>query len=95
MSAGYCRLHYIRNWQEIVRERKQKARSKLSEYVEHLSEKHGSDFVEVLQGEMGEGGDMKKRLHGFGFREEFETGEHSPFAATGVKELITGMESDD
>ena len=94
-TSGFCRLHYIKNWREIVQERKLKAREKLSKFVEGMSERYGDDYVEVLQDTMGSDEQLKNRLHEFGFREEFESGDKNPFEATAVRELLSGLNSDD
>ena len=94
-TTEFCRLHYIKNWKEIVRERREKAREKLTQYVESLSEKYPDEYVDMLETDLGDETVLKKRLHEFGFREELEEGAKNPFEATEVKDLLEDMEMED
>ncbi len=88
----FCRMHYIKNWREIVRERREKAREKLTRYVENVTEKYPDDFNDILESDFADEETLKKRLHEFGFKEEFEEGAKNPFGATDVKDLMDDMD---
>lgn len=48
-TAGYCRLHYLRNWQKIQKEKKKKAAKNLNRYVESILKRHPDKYVEEIK----------------------------------------------
>lgn len=51
-TAGYCRLHYLKNWKDIKSKKQKQAAERLNKYIEHIVEKHPDKYVEVLKKEI-------------------------------------------
>lgn len=91
----FCRLHYLKNWKEIVEERRTKAREALNKYVENLHERHPDDFMDVLKSDIEDEEVFKSRLNTMGFKQELEGGKDSPFDADTVDELLDELDFDE
>lgn len=48
-TAGYCRLHYLKNWKKIKDAHKQKAAKKLNSYIENIVKKHPERYMEIIK----------------------------------------------
>lgn len=48
-SKGYCRLHYIQNWQQIKLDNKARAERRLNAYIDKLSKKYPQDYVDKIR----------------------------------------------
>ncbi len=48
-TAGYCRLHYLKNWKKIKERRRQAAARKLNAYIESVVKKHPDRYMEVIK----------------------------------------------
>lgn len=48
-TSGYCRLHYLKNWQKIKKADKERAAKRLNAYVEAVCKKHPEKYVEVIK----------------------------------------------
>lgn len=95
LSDGYCRLHYIKNWQEIIQSRKMQARKNLNKYIESISERYPEDFMDRLRDDLGNDSKFKNRLRELGFREEYESGSENPFQAENLNEFVDGLKFDE
>lgn len=51
-TAGFCRLHYLKNWKNIKREQQEKAAKKLNRYIEAICRKHPDKYIEVIKDEI-------------------------------------------
>lgn len=72
-TTGYCRLHYLRNWQKIQKEKKKKAAKNLNRYVESILKRHPDRYVE----------EIKKDIRSHTFPERIESefgGEEEPWS---------------
>ncbi|MBI4041621.1 MAG: hypothetical protein HY390_07130 [Deltaproteobacteria bacterium] len=49
---GYCRLHYIAQWQTHKNEAKQKNEKILNQYVRVLTKKYPDSYLEVLRSDL-------------------------------------------
>ncbi|NUM89415.1 MAG: hypothetical protein HUU37_09450 [Bdellovibrionales bacterium] len=49
LMAGYCRLHYIKNWRRIKRKEAILASGQLNNYVEELVSKYPDKYLEVIR----------------------------------------------
>lgn len=48
-SAGYCRLHYIKNWKKIKRKDVILKEGKLNQYIEELVAKYPEKYIEAIR----------------------------------------------
>ncbi len=48
-TAGFCRLHYLRNWKLIKTEQQRKSAERLNKYVERMTREHPSRAVEEIK----------------------------------------------
>ncbi|MFN7685965.1 MAG: hypothetical protein ACK5QT_11210 [Oligoflexia bacterium] len=48
-SAGYCRLHYIKNWKKIKRKDVILKEGKLNQYIEELVGKYPEKYIEAIR----------------------------------------------
>lgn len=48
-TAGYCRLHYLKNWKRIKKGHKEKAAKRLNAYIEHVVKKHPDRYMEIIK----------------------------------------------
>jgi hypothetical protein len=48
-SAGYCRLHYIKNWKKIKRKEVILKEGKLNQYIEELVSKYPEKYIEAIR----------------------------------------------
>ena len=48
-SAGYCRLHYIRNWRQIKTREILLAEGKLNRFLEELVSKYPGKYLEAIR----------------------------------------------
>lgn len=59
-TAGYCRLHYLKNWKRIKSQERKRAARRLNKYVEGVIRRHPKRYIEIIKD------DIKKdkfRLH--------------------------------
>ena len=49
LIAGYCRLHYIKNWRRIKRKEAILASGQLNNYVEELVKKYPDKYLDVIR----------------------------------------------
>lgn len=48
-TAGYCRLHYIKNWKKIKRKEQILSEGKLNQYIEELVLKYPDKYIEAIR----------------------------------------------
>lgn len=48
-TAGYCRLHYIKNWKKIKRKELILREKKLNQYIEELVSKYPDKYIEAIK----------------------------------------------
>ena len=48
-TAGYCRLHYIKNWRKIKRKELILREKKLNQYIEELVSKYPDKYIEAIK----------------------------------------------
>lgn len=48
-TAGFCRLHYLRNWKQIKTELQRKSAERLNKYVERMTREHPTRLVEEIK----------------------------------------------
>ena len=54
LTAGYCRLHYIKNWKKIKRKELILREKKLDQYIEELVSKYPDKYLEAIRGDLAE-----------------------------------------
>ncbi len=60
LIAGYCRLHYIKNWRRIKRKEAILASGQLNNYVEELVSKYPDKYLEVIRQDLASEKDWAK-----------------------------------
>lgn len=48
-TAGYCRVHYLKNWRRIKKEQQERAAKRLNRYIEAIYHKHPKKYIEVIK----------------------------------------------
>ena len=51
-TAGYCRVHYLKNWKTIKKEQQERAAKRLNRYIEAICKKHPKKYIEVIKDEI-------------------------------------------
>ncbi len=54
-TGGYCRLHYLKNWRRIKREKRARAAKRLNAYVERLIRKNPEGYLDDIRRDLREG----------------------------------------
>ncbi len=48
-TAGFCRLHYLKNWKKIKSTEKRRAAKNLNSYIENVCHRHPDHYMEVIK----------------------------------------------
>ncbi|OFZ21974.1 MAG: hypothetical protein A2X94_16080 [Bdellovibrionales bacterium GWB1_55_8] len=62
-SAGYCRLHYIKNWKKIKRKELILKEKKLNQYIEELVVKYPDKYIEAIRQDLANDKDFAKVIY--------------------------------
>jgi hypothetical protein len=62
-SAGYCRMHYIKNWKKIKRKEVILKEGKLNKYIEELVAKYPDKYIEAIRQDLANDKDFAKVIH--------------------------------
>jgi hypothetical protein len=62
-SAGYCRLHYIKNWKKIQRKVLILKEGKLNQYIEELVAKYPDKYIEAIRQDLANDKDFAKVIY--------------------------------
>lgn len=62
-TAGYCRLHYIKNWKKIKRKEIILKEGKLNQYIEELVAKYPDKYIEAIRQDLASDKDFAKVIH--------------------------------
>jgi hypothetical protein len=62
-SAGYCRLHYIKNWKKIKRKEVILREKKLNQYIEELVAKYPDKYIEAIRQDLANDKDFAKVIY--------------------------------
>jgi hypothetical protein len=92
-TAGYCRLHYIKNWKRIKRKELILAEKKLDQYIEELISKYPDKYVEAIRQDLGTEKEFSKVINDLELDESIDD-----FESEGDSETITEsirIETDD
>lgn len=88
-SAGYCRLHYIKNWKKIKRKEVILREGKLNQYIEELVAKYPDKYIEAIRHDLASDKDFAKVIYDLDLDEsldEFDTdGENSDHIIDSIK----------
>ncbi len=96
LTDHYCRLHYIKNWQEIIDGRRAKARANLNKYVDTLAEKYPTDYIERIRDDLSNEKNFHNRLQELGFRKELEgSATDNPFQIDNIDDLVQALKFDE
>ena len=62
-TAGYCRLHYIKNWRKIKRKEIILKEGKLNVYIEELVAKYPEKYLEAIRNDLTNDKEFAKVIH--------------------------------
>jgi hypothetical protein len=62
-TAGYCRLHYIKNWKKIKRKELILKEGKLNQYIEELVAKYPDKYIEAIRQDLANDKDFAKVIY--------------------------------
>lgn len=62
-TAGYCRLHYIKNWKKIQRKQLILKEGKLNQYIEELVLKYPDKYIEAIRQDLANDKDFAKVIY--------------------------------
>ena len=62
-TAGYCRLHYIKNWKKIKRKELILKEKKLNQYIEELVAKYPDKYIEAIRQDLENDKDFAKVIY--------------------------------
>ncbi len=62
-TAGYCRLHYIKNWRKIKRKEMILREKKLNQYIEELVSKYPDKYLESIRMDLADEKAFGKVIH--------------------------------
>lgn len=62
-TAGYCRLHYIKNWKKIKRKELILKEKKLNQYIEELVAKYPDKYIEAIRQDLANEKDFAKVIN--------------------------------
>jgi hypothetical protein len=62
-SAGYCRMHYIKNWKKIKRKEVILKEGKLNQYIEELVTKYPDKYIEAIRQDLANDKDFAKVIY--------------------------------
>lgn len=62
-TAGYCRMHYIKNWKKIKRKELILKEKKLNQYIEELVAKYPDKYIEAIRQDLANDKDFAKVIH--------------------------------
>lgn len=62
-SAGYCRMHYIKNWKKIRRKAVILQEGKLNQYIEELVAKYPDKYIEAILQDLSNDKDFAKVIY--------------------------------
>lgn len=54
-TAGYCRLHYLRNWKRLKEEKQKVSAERLNKYVDRMSRRFPGRYVDEIKKELRRG----------------------------------------
>ncbi|OFZ54446.1 MAG: hypothetical protein A2428_01695 [Bdellovibrionales bacterium RIFOXYC1_FULL_54_43] len=62
-AAGYCRLHYIKNWKKVKRKELILKEKKLNQYIEELVAKYPDKYIEAIRQDLANDKDFAKVIY--------------------------------
>jgi len=62
-TAGYCRLHYIKNWKKIKRKEVILREKKLNQYIEELVSKYPDKYIEAIRADLADEKSFSKVIY--------------------------------
>lgn len=85
-TAGFCRLHYLKNWKKIQTDRKRKAAKNLNKYIESIVRSNPDRAQNALKAnlrdeptfersmdEVFSGDSLRQTMVDLGYREDIDT----------------------
>ena len=96
-SAGYCRLHYIKNWKKIKRKEVILKEGKLNQYIEELVAKYPEKYIEAIRLDLANDKEFAKVIVDLDLDEndeDFEGEGTAPDGDVGIDSLKREFEED-
>ncbi len=94
-TAGFCRLHYIKNWKKIKRKETILKEGRLVEYIEELVRKYPEKYIEAIRADLSSDKEFSKVVHDLELDEGIEDFEGDAEGVEGVIDTIKRGEIDD
>lgn len=91
-SAGYCRLHYIKNWKRIKRREAILKEGKLNRYIEELVAKYPDKYIEAIRQDLAADKDFSKVVTELELEEALDN--YDAEDAESIDSLIEGIKRD-
>lgn len=93
-TAGFCRLHYLKNWKALQLEQKQRAAKKLNGYIESICRSHPENYVDVLKKEIRSPKFDKSVAENFGRDDNEDNPFNEPTFEEDVEKLLKELKVD-
>lgn len=61
-TAGYCRLHYLKNWKQIRTEKKRKAAKNLNKYIDNILRNNPDKAANSLKENLRDEGTLERSM---------------------------------
>ena len=87
-TAGFCRLHYLRNWKKIKSAEKRRAAKNLNAYIESVCKKHPERYMDVIKKDIRSPRFEKYVEETFGYDDEAEDIFDEPTYEEEIEKLI-------
>lgn len=87
-TAGYCRLHYLKNWKNIKSTEKRRAAKNLNAYIQSVCRKYPDRYMEVIKKDLRSPHFDKYIEENFGYDDEAEDIFNEPTYEEEVERLI-------
>ena len=93
-TAGYCRIHYLKNWKKIKESQKKKAVENLNRYIDHIMSKNPDGYVDAIREDLRNQDQFAKKVDSYFTDDEY----HDLLEELGVADvnkIIVGLKIDD
>lgn len=93
-TAGYCRMHYLRNWKQIKEKQKKKAVENLNKYIDHIMSKNPDGYVDAIREDLRNFGQFTRKADSY-FADDEYNDVMEEMGAEDVERIIDTLKIDD
>lgn len=93
-TAGFCRMHYLRNWKQIKEKQKKKAVENLNKYIDHIMSKNPDGYVDAIREDLRNHGQLSRKADSYFADDEY----HDVMEEIGledVERIVDSLKIDD